>query len=107
MTRAPGRARRPQVHRGVELHCGMRFEDEARAEGHVAIAGVDEVGRGALCGPVVAGAVVGGLLFTLLDQDIITILTYIVIVFQCKAGACGCCYFLDILLMYTITVVIA
>ncbi len=60
MTRAPGRARRPQVHRGVELHCGLRFEAEARAEGHVAIAGVDEVGRGALCGPVVAGAVVLG-----------------------------------------------
>jgi len=60
MTRAPGRARRPQVHRGVELHCGGQFEEEARAAGHVAIAGVDEVGRGALCGPVVAGAVVLG-----------------------------------------------
>lgn len=60
MTRAPGRSRRPQVHRGVELHCGERFEEEARAAGHVAVAGVDEVGRGALCGPVVAGAVVLG-----------------------------------------------
>ncbi len=60
MTRAPGRARRPQVHRGVELHGGEQFEEEARAAGHVAVAGVDEVGRGALCGPVVAGAVVLG-----------------------------------------------
>ena len=60
MTRAPGRSRRPQVHRGVELHCGERLEEEARAAGHVAVAGVDEVGRGALCGPVVAGAVVLG-----------------------------------------------
>lgn len=60
MTRAPGRARRPQVHRGVELHCGEQFEEEARAAGHQAVAGVDEVGRGALCGPVVAAAVVLG-----------------------------------------------
>jgi ribonuclease HII len=60
MTRASGRVRRPEVHRGVELHCGTRFEEEARAEGHTAVAGVDEVGRGALCGPVVAGAVVLG-----------------------------------------------
>ena len=34
------------------------FEDEARARGHVRVAGVDEVGRGALAGPVVAAAVV-------------------------------------------------
>jgi ribonuclease HII len=60
MTRAPGRARRPHVHRGVELHCGSRYEEEARSAGHVAVAGVDEVGRGALCGPVVAAAVVLG-----------------------------------------------
>jgi ribonuclease HII len=38
----------------------MRFEEEARACGHVVVAGVDEVGRGALCGPVVAAAVVLG-----------------------------------------------
>jgi ribonuclease HII len=38
----------------------MRFEEEARATGHAVIAGVDEVGRGALCGPVVAAAVVLG-----------------------------------------------
>jgi ribonuclease HII len=54
------RSRRPAVHRGVELRCGMRFEEEARAEGHLVVAGVDEVGRGALCGPVVAAAVVLG-----------------------------------------------
>ena len=56
----PVRGRRPLVHHGVELRCGWRFEDEARAQGHAAIAGLDEVGRGALCGPVVACAVVLG-----------------------------------------------
>jgi ribonuclease HII len=44
----------------VELCCGTRFEDEARAAGRAVVAGVDEVGRGALCGPVVAAAVVLG-----------------------------------------------
>ena len=34
------------------------FEDEARARGFRLIAGVDEVGRGALAGPVVAAAVI-------------------------------------------------
>jgi ribonuclease HII len=34
------------------------FEDEARARGHRLVAGVDEVGRGALAGPVVAAAVI-------------------------------------------------
>jgi ribonuclease HII len=48
------------VHRGVEIVCGTRFEDAARAEGLLAVAGLDEVGRGALCGPVVAGVVVLG-----------------------------------------------
>lgn len=37
---------------------GTAFEDEARRRGHLLIAGVDEVGRGALAGPVVAGAVI-------------------------------------------------
>ncbi len=60
MRAASGRSRRPAVHRGVELRCGTRFEDEARAAGHRIVAGVDEVGRGALCGPVVAAAVVLG-----------------------------------------------
>lgn len=60
MTGTSKRSRRPTVHRGVELRCGRRFEEEARAAGHVVVAGVDEVGRGALCGPVVAAAVVLG-----------------------------------------------
>jgi ribonuclease HII len=38
--------------------CSWRFEHEAREAGYCTIVGVDEVGRGALCGPVVAGAVV-------------------------------------------------
>ena len=54
------RHRRPLVHRGVEIVCSTRFEDAARAEGFAAVAGLDEVGRGALCGPVVACAVVLG-----------------------------------------------
>ncbi|MGA7991930.1 MAG: ribonuclease HII, partial [Thermoanaerobaculia bacterium] len=36
----------------------FRIETEARAQGHGSIAGVDEVGRGCLAGPVYAGAVV-------------------------------------------------
>jgi len=54
------RGKRKAMHRGVELVCSMRFEEEARAAGHRLVAGVDEVGRGALCGPVVAAAVVLG-----------------------------------------------
>lgn len=60
MTGVARRGRRPVVHHGVELRCGRQFEDEARSAGHLLVAGVDEVGRGALCGPVVAGAVVLG-----------------------------------------------
>jgi ribonuclease HII len=40
------------------LACGNKYEKLARATGAVMIAGVDEVGRGALFGPVVAAAVV-------------------------------------------------
>lgn len=40
------------------LVCGSRYEREARAAGASLIAGVDEVGRGALFGPVVAAAVI-------------------------------------------------
>jgi ribonuclease HII len=40
------------------LVCGHRYERAARAEGACMIAGVDEVGRGALFGPVVAAAVI-------------------------------------------------
>ncbi len=38
------------------IHTG--FEDEARARGFQMIAGVDEVGRGALAGPVAAAAII-------------------------------------------------
>ncbi len=60
MVGASRRGKRKAVHRGVELVCSLRFEEEARATGHALVAGVDEVGRGALCGPVVAAAVVLG-----------------------------------------------
>lgn len=56
----PARGRRPLVHRGQELRCSWAFESEARAEGRLRVAGCDEVGRGALCGPVVAAAVILG-----------------------------------------------
>jgi ribonuclease HII len=38
--------------------CGFRFEKKLRAIGLARIAGIDEAGRGALAGPVVAAAVV-------------------------------------------------
>jgi ribonuclease HII len=38
--------------------CGFRHERRLRAVGYSAIAGIDEAGRGALAGPVVAAAVV-------------------------------------------------
>jgi len=40
------------------LVCGNRYERAARATGAKIVAGVDEVGRGALFGPVVAAAVI-------------------------------------------------
>lgn len=40
------------------LVCGNKYERAARAQGATCIAGVDEVGRGALFGPVVAAAVI-------------------------------------------------
>jgi ribonuclease HII len=40
------------------LRCGNKYERAARAQGATVIAGVDEVGRGALFGPVVAAAVI-------------------------------------------------
>lgn len=40
------------------LACGNKYEKLARAQGATIIAGVDEVGRGALFGPVVAAAVI-------------------------------------------------
>jgi ribonuclease HII len=38
--------------------CGFRYEKKLRAIGTVRIAGIDEAGRGALAGPVVAAAVI-------------------------------------------------
>jgi ribonuclease HII len=38
--------------------CGFRYEKKLRALGLVRIAGIDEAGRGALAGPVVAAAVI-------------------------------------------------
>jgi ribonuclease HII len=43
---------------GAKFRCEATLERELRARGFHAIAGVDEVGRGALFGPVVAAAVV-------------------------------------------------
>lgn len=43
---------------GTELVCGWTLEEQARAKGALRIAGVDEVGRGPLFGPVVAAAVI-------------------------------------------------
>jgi ribonuclease HII len=40
--------------------CDDRFEKEAASRGEAPVAGTDEVGRGALFGPVVAGAVILG-----------------------------------------------
>jgi ribonuclease HII len=42
------------------LRCTWELEEQARAEGFLVVAGADEVGRGALCGPVVAAVVVLG-----------------------------------------------
>lgn len=42
---------------GPVRRCGFRHERRLRASGCVAIAGIDEAGRGALAGPVVAAAV--------------------------------------------------
>lgn len=39
-----------------EWTIGFDFEDQARSEGYRLIAGVDEVGRGCLAGPVIAAA---------------------------------------------------
>lgn len=44
--------------RTSRLTCTNRFEQEIRSQGYSRIAGLDEAGRGALCGPVVAAAVI-------------------------------------------------
>jgi len=41
-----------------KLHCTLRYEKKAWAAGAALVAGVDEVGRGSLFGPVVAAAVI-------------------------------------------------
>lgn len=43
---------------GPGFRCTFRYERKLQRQGFTRIAGVDEVGRGALCGPVVAAAVV-------------------------------------------------
>jgi ribonuclease HII len=43
---------------GGKFRCQATLERELRARGFLAVAGVDEVGRGCLFGPVVAGAVI-------------------------------------------------
>jgi ribonuclease HII len=43
---------------GSKIRCEATLERELRARGFAAVAGVDEVGRGALFGPVVAAAVI-------------------------------------------------
>jgi ribonuclease HII len=52
-------ARAPlRVPPGAVLTCTLDLEAEARDDGYRAVAGVDEVGRGALCGPVFAAALI-------------------------------------------------
>lgn len=58
---APGKSVSRQTEKMRRLRalvCGDRHEREARRLGAAVIAGVDEVGRGALFGPVVAAAVI-------------------------------------------------
>ena len=43
---------------GAALHCGGKYERQAHAHGYRLVAGVDEVGRGCLFGPVFAAAVI-------------------------------------------------
>lgn len=40
------------------MPCTLKYEEQARAQGYTAIAGVDEAGRGPLAGAVVAAAVI-------------------------------------------------
>jgi ribonuclease HII len=42
----------------MRRRCGFRYEKKLRATGIARIAGIDEAGRGALAGPVVAAAVI-------------------------------------------------
>ncbi|MCL6450948.1 MAG: ribonuclease HII [Acetobacteraceae bacterium] len=65
------RRRRGRAAEARRLRRRYRFEREALGRGFGAVAGVDEVGRGALAGPVVAAAVVlpRGLLLPGLDDS--------------------------------------
>jgi ribonuclease HII len=56
--RPPVTAPTSKLARLKKLVCSDRYERDLRALGHSRIAGVDEVGRGALFGPVVAAAVI-------------------------------------------------
>jgi len=58
--RKPTAGRRPLLHHGEPLHCNWEQELLAGRDGFEIVAGIDEVGRGALCGPVVAAAVILG-----------------------------------------------
>lgn len=49
-----GGLKKKTANRGSQI--GLIFEEQARFEGYLSIAGVDEVGRGCLAGPVVAAA---------------------------------------------------
>jgi ribonuclease HII len=66
--RARKNAQRREHRRLLRLH---QFEDEARKRGFVLLGGIDEVGRGPLAGPVVAGCVVaaGPLMINGLDDS--------------------------------------
>jgi ribonuclease HII len=55
---AQRRARRVLKSRPMGRLCSARYEREARQHGWQRVAGLDEVGRGSLFGPVLAGAVV-------------------------------------------------
>jgi ribonuclease HII len=61
-------AQRRERRRLLRLH---RFEDDARRRGFLLLGGIDEVGRGPLAGPVVAGCVVadGPLMIRGLDDS--------------------------------------
>jgi ribonuclease HII len=48
----------PPTKRFPHFACSNRFEREIHSQGYLRLAGIDEVGRGALCGPVVAAAVI-------------------------------------------------
>jgi ribonuclease HII len=52
--------KKPLVFKGQEICCSWQFEQTAWDEGHGEVGGADEVGRGALCGPVVAAVVILG-----------------------------------------------